>query len=77
MTSVCTKNFASELVGGTETCGPPDFEMLPTCDTILGAFQETVLNLNTGEYNRVKKNQLDAQFIFCTFRPPVHVSGVS
>ena len=28
-------------------------------------------------YNRVKKNQLDAQLIFSTFPQPLHVSGVS
>jgi len=27
-------------------------------------------------YNRVKKNQLDAQLILCIFRQPLHVSGV-
>jgi len=29
------------------------------------------------EYNRVKKNQLDAQLIISIFRQPLHVSGVS
>jgi len=28
-------------------------------------------------YNRVKKNQLDAQLILSIFRQPLHVSGVS
>ena len=29
------------------------------------------------QYNRVKKNQLDAQLILSIFRQPLHVSGVS
>jgi hypothetical protein len=49
MPFVLTGSFASYLIEGTETCGPPDFEMLPTRDTLI-TFQETVLNLNTGEY---------------------------
>ena len=28
-------------------------------------------------YNRVKKNQLDAQLILSTFRQPLHISGVT
>jgi len=40
MTSVFTDTFASELIGGTETCGPPDFEMLLTRDSVLGTFKK-------------------------------------
>jgi len=29
------------------------------------------------EYNRVKKNQLDAQLILSIFYQPLHVSGIS
>jgi hypothetical protein len=29
------------------------------------------------EYNRVNRNQLDAQFILSIFSQPLHVSGVS
>jgi len=28
-------------------------------------------------YNRIKKNQLDAQLILSTFRQPLHASGLS
>ena len=31
----------------------------------------------SSRYNRVKKNQLDAQLILSIFRQPLHVSGVS
>jgi hypothetical protein len=40
MTSVFTENFASELIEGTGTCGPPDFEMLPTRDIVIGTFKK-------------------------------------
>jgi len=32
---------------------------------------------SASRYNRVKKNQLDAQHILSIFRQPIHVSGVS
>jgi hypothetical protein len=31
----------------------------------------------SSRYNRIKKNQLDAQLILSIFRQPLHVSGVS
>jgi len=40
MTFVFTENFASELVEGRETCGPPDFEMLSARDTVFGTFKK-------------------------------------
>jgi len=32
---------------------------------------------HASRYDRVKKNQLDAQLILSVFRQPLHVSGVS
>jgi hypothetical protein len=40
MTFVFTESFASMLIEGTETCGPPDFEMLSTRDTVFGTFKK-------------------------------------
>jgi hypothetical protein len=40
MTFVFTESFVSVLVEGTETCGPPVFEMLPSRDTVFGTFKK-------------------------------------
>ena len=47
--------------------------------TVIEVLKYCILCFVDGEsrYNRVKKDQLDAQFIFSIFRQPLHVSDLS
>jgi len=49
---------------------------LGTVSHVVGIEFNIVL-FNSYHMNRVKKNQLDAEFIRSIFRQPLHVSGVS